>query len=135
MTDRFYNLTVSSSPTINFSINDPFGSVVPASIAASSGTISLTYQTAGVNNRTFTAQVSGGPNATSTAFTVNPNNPVQYHVLLPGETAVPGSTAGGALGKTGLPDADGNNSVGGVSPFDAGTIVTATVRVTDLYWN
>ena len=38
-------------------------------------------------------------------------------------------------GKAGLPDSDGDNSSGGVTPFTAGSTVTVTVQVTDQFWN
>ncbi|HRY30115.1 MAG TPA: hypothetical protein P5079_08790, partial [Elusimicrobiota bacterium] len=133
VTDQFYNLTLSSSPLVTLTMNDPFGSMVPNSFTASSQTIQTIFQTAGAANRTVCATVTPLNSSTSSAITVNPYNPVNLQVLVPGETAVPGSTASGGKGKAGLPDSDGGQS--GAQPFVAGTTVTVTVNVTDAYWN
>ncbi len=58
----------------------------------------------------------------------------RFQILLPGETAVPGSYASGARGLTGQPDIDGNNA-NGISPFIAGTPFNVQIRATDRFWN
>ncbi|MCB4757108.1 MAG: Ig-like domain-containing protein, partial [Elusimicrobia bacterium] len=58
----------------------------------------------------------------------------RYQILLPGETAVPGSYTGNARGMQGLPDIDGNNG-DGAEPFISGTPFNVTLRAVDPYWN
>jgi hypothetical protein len=70
----------------------------------------------------------------SGAIVMNPGITDQFQILLPGETAVPGSTANNARGHQGVPDLDGING-NGIQNFVAGTPLNVQIRAVDAYWN
>ncbi len=110
-----------------------FTGTVTLSSSATTGTITPTTSTSFVSgvltgqsitltqatSQTITA-TSGAVTGTSNAFTVNAGAAVKLQILLPGETAAPGS----ATGKTGTPT--GQN---------VGATVIATVNAVDANWN
>jgi hypothetical protein len=67
-----------------------------------------------------TSSLSGSPTATSASFTVTAAAFTKLQVLVPGETAAPGT----ASGKTGIP-----------SPQAAGSAFSVTVNAVDANWN
>src|SRR5262249_6024708 len=103
--DAFYN-PVSTNGSVTISMRDPFGAPQSQTIALSAGAnpavVPITLK---ISTGTFTPQELyvnglGIAGSTSTAIPVNPNSPTKLQVILPGETAVPGSTTG----KTGSPN-------------------------------
>ena len=81
----------------------------------------VTLKRAGAAQTVTATRTTGGSEAgTSAAFTVNAGAVNKLQILLPGETAAPGTTSG----KTGTPTA-----------ATAGTPVTATVNAVDANWN
>lgn len=119
--DAYWNLTTSTH-TIAISSTDTNG-IMPANAAlvAGSQTFSVTLKTAGTATLTATNVSDGTKTAnTSPAITVTAGPFVKLQLLLPGETAAPGSTAG----KTGSPTAR-----------TAGTAFNVTARAVDAYWN
>ncbi len=121
--DANWNVVASATPTVAISSSDP-NATLPADAALVAGTrsLSVTLKTAG--SRTITAtDVSGVPPVTagtSAAVSVNAGAAVGLQVLLPGETAAPGTVSG----KTGTPTA-----------ITAGASVTVTVNAVDANWN
>lgn len=119
--DQFYN-PVSSTQTVRITTTDP-NDVHPADAALVAGTrtFSVTFRTAGT--ATITAETLTPPSITadtSPMLAVNPGAFVKMQILVPGETADPGT----ATGKTGTPAAQ---AVG--APF------TVTVNAVDADWN
>ena len=80
---------------------------------------SVTISNAGSFTITAT-KTAGSETGTSNAFTVNAGAFTKLQILVPGETAAPGT----ASGRTGLPDY-----------VAAGTPITLTVNAVDAYWN
>jgi hypothetical protein len=114
---------VSSSDTVAMTSSDT-NATLPANAALSggTGTFSVKFNTAG-GTRTVTAtDASNGTKTanTSPAITVNLGAFAKLLVLMPGETAAPGTTSG----KTGTPTAQ-----------TAGTSLSVTVRAVDSAWN
>ena len=92
-----------------------------APLAAGTGTFSVTLNTAGT--RTLTASDAGDPSKTanlSSSIAVSPALFAKLQLLVPGETAAPGT----ASGKSGAPQAQ-----------TAGTGYTVTVNAVDDDWN
>jgi hypothetical protein len=119
--DTNWNLVVSTH-TIAITCSDT-NAALPSSAALSGGTgpFSVTFKTAGSWTVTAT-DTSAGPLSSNTS-TLTPANPGLFgklQVLLPGETAVPGSAAG----KTGAPGAQ-----------TAGLAFSGRVNAVDAYWN
>ena len=119
--DDYHNL-VNSGHTIRITSSDVYA-VLPADAALSAGTqnFSIAFRTAGTV--TITAENLTDPTKTqetSPSITVNPGAFVKMQILVPGETADPGSPTG----KTGTPVAQ---AIG--SPF------TVTVNAVDADWN
>jgi Bacterial Ig domain len=119
--DANWNL-ISTNDTVSISSSDTNATLPPnAPLSAGSAIFNVTLKTAG--SRTVTASdvthvgISAGTSASiplaTTAF-------AKLQLLLPGESAAPGS----ASGKTGSP-----------FPFTAGTPVQATVNGVDQFWN
>src|SRR5207245_645355 len=97
--------------------------LLPANAALSGGTqtFSVTCNTSGTRTVTATDITDGTKTAnTSSSITVNAGAFVKLQLLVPGETAAPGS----ATGKTGAPAAQG-----------AGTSYSVTVNAVDANWN
>lgn len=119
--DADWNL-VSSTHTVGITSSDP-NATLPANNALVGGTrtFSVILKTAG--SRTITAtNISDGTKSPSTSpgITVNPGAFEKLQLLVPGETADPGSVTG----KTGSPSAQ-----------TAGTPFNVTVNAVDAYWN
>jgi len=90
-------------------------------LSAGSGTFSVTLKTGGSATVTASDVTNGGITAnTSASVTVNKGTFNKLQILLPGETAAPGS----ASGKTGSPTAQ-----------TSGTAFNATVNAVDANWN
>ncbi|MCF8536937.1 MAG: fibronectin type III domain-containing protein [Candidatus Nanopelagicales bacterium] len=108
--------------TVTLSSTNAFDGTVTATIASGGyvDSVSVTPTIAG-SNRTIAATDGSVTDADASGnFTVNAGAAVKLQVLLPGETADPGS----ATGKTGTP----TNDV-------AGSGITATVNAVDANWN
>src|SRR6185295_8719596 len=119
--DANWNL-ISTNDTVAITTTDP-NDVLPANAALVAGTrtFTLTNRTAGswtvtASNVTHTAIAT----STSPSFAVNPGAFAKLQLLVPGETASPGS----ATGKTGTPTAQ-----------TAGTAFNLTVNGVDANWN
>ena len=113
---------VSNTHTINITTTDP-NDVLPANAALVAGTktFSLTNKTAGTWTVTASDN-SGSPltNNTGSSYTVNPNTFTKLQVVMPGETASPGSSTG---------------KTGAASTQTAGASLTVTVNAVDANWN
>jgi hypothetical protein len=120
--DANWNPLNTVGDTVHMASTDA-NAVLPTDTAMANGTVTLpiTFHTSG--SRTLTASdVTNGartPN-TSPSITVNPGALSSLQILLPGESAAPGT----ATGKTGSP---------GVQA--AGTAFMATVNAVDANWN
>src|SRR5439155_1423129 len=113
---------VSSTHTVGITSSDA-NATLPAntSLVAGTKTFSVTLKTAGSRTVTATDITDGTMTAnTSPAITVNVGAFIKLQILLPGETASPGS----ATGKTGTPTAQ-----------TSGTPFSVTVNAVDANWN
>ncbi|HYV31763.1 MAG TPA: hypothetical protein VEO53_11750, partial [Candidatus Binatia bacterium] len=120
--DANWNLVTNATDTVGLTSSDSNASL-PANGALLNGTgiFNLTLKTAG--NRTVTAtDVTDGTRiaSTSPSVTVNPALFAKLQLLVPGETAAPGTAAG----KSGAPLAE-----------VAGSAFNVTVNATDPCWN
>ncbi len=120
--DAFWNLVNTITDTVDMTSSDA-NAALPADTALVSGTrtLSVTFKTAGL--QTLTASDVTDPSKTantSPSITVNTGAFVKLQLLVPGETAAPGT----ASGKTGTPSAQA-----------AGTALTVTVNAVDANWN
>ena len=113
---------ISTNDTVAISSSDA-NAVLPANAALVAGTktFSVTSKTSGAQTVTASDVTNGGiaPN-TSASVAVNAGTFVKLQLLMPGETAAPGS----ATGKTGTPSAR-----------TAGTAFNVTVNGVDANWN
>ena len=119
--DSYWNV-VSSTDTVRITSSDA-NAVLPANAALVAGTktFSVTLQTAGNWTITATDQTNGGITAnTSPSIPVTAGPFAKLQLLLPGETAAPGTVSG----KTGTPTAQ-----------TVGTPLSVTVNAVDAYWN
>jgi hypothetical protein len=119
--DTYWNV-VSTNDTVTLSSSDSHAEL-PAPTALSAGTwqAPLTMRTVGSRTVTATDSSDGSKLAsTSPAFIVNAGTFARLEVLLPGETAAPGT----ATGRSGTPNAQTSDV-----PF------TVTVKATDICWN
>src|SRR5207249_8245313 len=95
-----------------------------AALASGTKTFSVTLTTAGTKTLTATDITDGTKTAnTSPSITVNAGAFTKLQLLVPGETAAPG-TASGGTGKTGSPSAR-----------PAGAALTVTVNAVDAAWD
>jgi hypothetical protein len=124
--DAYWNKVTSAVDFIQFTTTDPNGTV-PANTQLVLGTKSFTtttgpnLKTIGTQTITVTDFTDGTKSAdTSPSITVNIGGFTKLQLLLPGETAAPGTTTG----KTGTP-----------TPPVAGTPLTLTVNAVDAAWN
>ena len=120
--DSYWNLVNTVSDTVAITASDA-NAMLPANAALSGGThsFSVKLNTAGTCTVTATDVSDGSKSASaSPAFTVNAGAFAKLQVLLPGESAAPGTPTG----KTGSPTA----------PI-AGTAMDVTVRAVDGNWN
>jgi anti-sigma factor ChrR (cupin superfamily) len=119
--DSVWNV-VSVSDTVGITSTDP-NAGLPANAALVGGTktFSVTFKTAGSRTVTAADITNGAITAnTSSAITANPGAFTKLQVLVPGETAAPGTAAG----KTGTPSGQA-----------AGTAFNVTVNAVDANWN
>src|SRR5206468_4143362 len=119
--DANWNL-VSSTHTVGITCTDP-NDLLPANAALVAGTksFSLTNKTAGSWTITATDITDGTKTGnTSPSITVNSGAFTKLQILMPGETAAPGSTTG----KTGTPASQ-----------PTGTAFNVTVNAVDANWN
>ena len=119
--DGNWNL-IDANDTVQITSSDA-NAALPANAALSGGTrtFSVTNKTAGSWTVTASDVTQAGITAsTSTSFTVNPGAFTKLQLLVPGETAAPGT----GTGKTGTPTAQNTDS-----PFDV------TVNAVDANWN
>src|SRR5581483_10820177 len=120
--DANWNLVSTAGDTIAITSSDP-NATLPANAALASGTqtFAVNFNTAGSRTVTATDATDGTKTAnTSAAITVNAGAIAKLQVLMPGETAAPGTVSG----KTGTPTAQ-----------TAGTAVTVTINAVDASWN
>src|SRR5439155_7198773 len=125
--DANWNLAGNAVPNVTITASDSNATIADDNSASTgnmtlvSGTrtlSSLTFKTAGT--RTITASATGLTSSTSGNITVNSGAFTKLQLLVPGESAAPGS----ATGKTGTP----SGQIAGVS-FDV------TVNAVDANWN
>ncbi len=120
--DAWCNVIGTVADTVGITGTDP-NTVLPAdaALAGGTGTFAVTNRTAGTWTLTATDITDGGKTPdTSSEFAVNPAPRTKLQVLMPGETAAPGTETG----KTGTPDVQ-----------TAGVAYTVTVYSVDAYWN
>ena len=121
--DAFYN-TVSTNGVVTVTMADPYGAPQSQNVNISGGTSASAFPiTLAISTQTFTPQVlyvNGFNLATSTssAIPVNTGATAKLQLVLPGETAVPGS------GKSGSPQA-----------VSAGVPYPVTVNLVDSRYN
>src|SRR2546426_3568535 len=119
-------LVNSVSDTVGITSSDT-NAVLPGNAALSSGTqtFSVTLMTAGTNRSLTATDITDGTKTadTNSSITVNAGTFTKLQLLVPGETAAPGTSSSG-LGKTGSPSAR-----------SAGSSVTVTVNAVDADWN
>src|SRR5262249_52198312 len=113
------NVTITASDSNAAIADDNGGTTGNMTLVAGTRTLSsFTFKTAGI--RTITASASGLTSNTSGNITVSPGAFTKLQVLVPGETAAPGS----ATGKTGTPSAQ----IAGIS-------LNVNVNAVDANWN
>jgi hypothetical protein len=120
--DAFWNLVNSATDTVDLSSSDA-NATLPADTALVNGTgsLSVTFKSAGSQTLTASDVTDGSKTSnTSPAITVNAGAFAKMQILVPGESAAPGS----ASGKSGMPTAQ-----------SAGTGFTLTVNAVDANWN
>jgi autotransporter-associated beta strand protein len=120
--DANWNVATTATDTVHLASSDA-NATLAANGALSSGTrtMAVTFKTAGSQTVTVSDVTSGSITAnTSAATTVNAGAVTRLQVLMPGESASPGST----YGKTGTPAAQ-----------TAGTPFNVTVNAVDANWN
>lgn len=120
--DVYWNVVSSVTDVAGITSSD-VNATLPANAALSSGTgvYSVTLNSQGAKTVTASDITDGGKTAdTSPSITVNGGAFAKMQILLPGETADPGS----ASGKTGTPTAQ-----------TAGTPFNVTVNAVDANWN
>ena len=113
---------VSATDTVALSTSDANAvPPAPAALVAGTKTFALILKTAGSSTVTATDQTNGAKTAnTSPATTINAAAFAKLQILMPGETAAPGT----ASGKTGAPSAQ-----------TAGSAFNVTVNAVDTNWN
>ena len=120
--DSYWNLANTVTDRVAIAASDAYADLPTNTVlTAGTGVFSVTLLTAGM--QTVTVSDVTTPSVTSNAsppLTVNPAALQKLQLLLPGETAAPGTVSG----KTGTPTAQ-----------VAGTSFTATVNAVDAYWN
>ena len=119
--DANWNVASGATPTVAITSTDLDASLPsPAALVGGTGSFSITPRTAGSWTITATDQASALTSATSASIAVSAGAASRLQVLLPGETADPGS----ATGRAGTPTAT-----------STGSAVTITVNAVDAYWN
>jgi len=119
--DAGFNLIPSITDTVSLTVSDA-NATLPANVALVNGvaTLSVTAKTAGSMTATANDVTDGITTGTSSAVTVNAGAFAKIQLLVPGETAAPGTVAG----KMGSPTAQ-----------TAGTQFSVTVNGVDANWN
>src|SRR5205814_651116 len=120
--DSFWNVVNAVSDTVDITSTDA-NATLPADAALVSGTktLSVTFKTAGSQTLTATDVTDSSKTAnTSPSMTANAGAFTKLQILLPGETAAPGTSTG----KTGTPTAQ-----------TSGTPLNVTVNAVDANWN
>ena len=119
--DAYGNRINTVTDTIGISSSDP-AAVLPANAALVNGTNSfaLTFKTLGTQTVTASDLTTGSQTGTSSTLTVNPGPFTKLQLLVPGETAAPGTPTG----KTGTP-----------LEQRAGAAFSVTVNAVDANWN
>jgi hypothetical protein len=118
--DTFNNTVTGYSGTVHFTSSDG-AAILPVNSTLTSGTGTFTVTLKMSGNRTVTAtDMVTGSITGSGAIAVNPGSFAQLQLLVPGETASPGS----ATGKTGSPSSQA-----------AGIPLSVTVNAVDALWN
>ena len=120
--DANWNLVNIVTDTVGITSSDA-NATLPANsaLSAGTGTRSVTFKTGGSRTLTATDGTDSLKTAsTGTATTVNAGTASKLQMLMPGETAAPGTSAG----KTGTPTAQ-----------IAGTAFNVTVNAVDANWN
>src|SRR5439155_883648 len=113
------NVTITTTDSNASVADDNGGATGNMTLVSGTSTLSsLTFKTTGT--RTITATASGLTASTSANVTVNAGAFTKLQLLVPGETAAPGTVTG----KTGTPSAQ-----------FAGTDVSVTVNAVDALWN
>jgi hypothetical protein len=122
--DAANNTVTGFTGTANLTTNSLFSSSTTTTTAAfTAGVLSshaVTLIRAGTSRTITATKTSSSETGTSAGFTVDAGSLAKLQLLVPGETAAPGTTSG----KTGTPD---NQT--------AGTAFTATVNAVDANWN
>jgi len=120
--DSNWNLMTNATDTIGITASDS-NAVLPASAAlvAAQRPFSVTLKSGGSRTVTATDSSDGTKTANTSSFiTVNAGSFVKLQLLVPGETAAPGTSTG----KTGTPTAE-----------TAGTAFSVMVNAVDANWN
>ena len=119
--DLGFNTVTTVADTVAITSSDATA-VLPANAALINGTNSFSVTLKDASSQTVTATdiTTGSQTGTSSSVTVNAGTFTKLQLLMPGETAVPGTTSG----KTGTPTAQ-----------TAGTAFTVTVNGVDTNWN
>jgi hypothetical protein len=120
--DANWNAISTVTDTVGITASDA-NAVLPANagLVAGTQTFSITLKTAGSRTLTASDVTDGSKTAnTSSSVTVNAGAFVKLQLLVPGETAAPGT----ATGKTGTP-----------STLGSGTAYNITIRSVDALWN
>src|SRR5213078_3460261 len=120
--DANWNVVTSVTDTVVMTSSDA-NAVLPANTALVGGTqtLSVAFKTSGTRTITASDATDGSKtSSTSPSITVNAGAFVKMQVLVPGETAAPGT----ATGKTGTPTAAGS-----------GTAFNVTIRSVEADWN
>ncbi|MEA2081143.1 MAG: hypothetical protein U9O97_00150, partial [Elusimicrobiota bacterium] len=122
--DDYWNVKTDSSVTVNVTGNDPYGIDPTPYMFQGEGSFDVTYKTAwqGTVQATWTvtATAADWTSYTSAKVPVIPASVKHLQVLLPGETAAPGSSSG---------------KTGSVSSATAGVPFVITVKAVDEFWN
>ena len=119
--DAGFNVLTNVTDTVDLTCSDA-NATLPADVALVNGsaTMSLTFKTAGTQTVSLSDVTDGVTTGSSASVTVNAGAFVKLQLLVPGETAAPGT----ATGKTGSPAAQ-----------TAGTAFNVTVNGVDANWN
>lgn len=119
--DNTWNLVNTVTDNIGITSTDGYATL-PANtpLVAGTKTLSVTMKATGAGTITASDVDDGGKTPSSSNVTVNAGAFTKLQILVPGETAAPGSTTG----KTGSPSA-----------VSQGTSINVTVRSVDANWN
>src|SRR5690606_34069223 len=121
--DDNWNIVSDATPTVGITSSDANADLpVNAALTAGTGSFNVTFKTAG--NRTVTAtdqtEISPLTQGVGASTVINAGDFVKLQLLVPGETAAPGT----ATGKTGDP-----------SSQTSGEAFNVTVNAVDANWN